>query len=76
MDLREVHCISGSVMSSINWNAAIQYALLVKIAEAVNPSGSYGNLEINQIKTAATPFCSRCMGTIWQPTSILTWARW
>jgi hypothetical protein len=29
-------------MPAINWNTAIQYASLVKIAESVNPSGSYG----------------------------------
>jgi hypothetical protein len=49
-------------MSSINWNAAIRYALLVKIAESVDPSGSYGDLEINQIKTAGYTFLQPLYG--------------
>jgi hypothetical protein len=47
------------VMSStlpINWNTAIQYAVLVQIAESVSPSGNYGNAEISQINSAGYTF--------------------
>lgn len=43
-------------MLPINWNSAIQYANLVKIAGAVAPSGSYVESEIGQIKTARYTF--------------------
>lgn len=46
----------------INWNTAIQYAVLVKIAESVDPSGSYGDVEINQIKTAGYTFLQTIYG--------------
>jgi hypothetical protein len=49
-------------MLSINWNTAIQYALLVKIAESVNPSGSYGTPEINQIQAAGYTFLQTLYG--------------
>ncbi len=43
-------------MLPINWNSAIHYATLVQIAEAVAPSGSYGESEIDQIKAAGYTF--------------------
>jgi hypothetical protein len=46
----------------INWNTAIQYAFLVKITESVEPSASYGELEINQIKTAGYTFLQTLYG--------------
>lgn len=49
-------------MSPINWNTAIQYALLVKIAESVSPSGSYGAPEINQINAAGYTFLQTLYG--------------
>ncbi len=51
-----------SSMLPINWNTAIQYAILVKIAESVNPSASYGDLEVNQIKTAGYRFLQPLYG--------------
>src|SRR5580704_10144775 len=49
-------------MPTINWNTAIQYATLVKIAESVNPSGSYGTPEINQISAAGYTFLQTLYG--------------
>jgi len=46
----------------INWNTAIQYAVLVKIAESVAPTGSYGDAEIGQIKTAGYTFLQTIYG--------------
>ncbi|MGB8012174.1 MAG: lipase family protein [Terriglobales bacterium] len=46
----------------INWNTAIQYALLVKIAESVAPTGSYGTPEISQIQTAGYNFLQTLYG--------------
>jgi len=46
----------------INWNTAIQYAVLVKIAESVDPSGSYGAAEINEISTAGYTFLQAIYG--------------
>jgi hypothetical protein len=46
----------------INWNTAIQYAVLVKIAESVDPSGSYGATEINEISTAGYTFLQTIYG--------------
>lgn len=46
----------------MNWNTAIQYALLVKIAESVAPSGSYGTPEINQIAAAGYTFLRTLYG--------------
>jgi len=49
-------------MLPINWNTAIQYAALVNIAESVAPKGSYGQSEINQIKTAGYTFLQTLYG--------------
>ena len=46
----------------IHWNTAIQYAVLVKIAESVDPSGSYGATEINGISTAGYTFLQTLYG--------------
>jgi hypothetical protein len=51
-----------SSMLPINWDTAIQYAILVKIAESVSPSGSYGDLEKSQIKTAGYTFLQPLYG--------------
>lgn len=49
-------------MLPINWNAAIQYAGLVGIAESVQPAGIYGPNEISQIKTAGYTFLQTIYG--------------
>ena len=49
-------------MLPINWNTAIQYASLVKIAESVAPSGSYGQPDIDQIKAAGYTFVQTIYG--------------
>jgi len=49
-------------MLPINWNTAIQYAGLVKIAESVQPTGSYGPNEIGQIKAAGYTFLQTIYG--------------
>jgi hypothetical protein len=49
-------------MPAINWNTAIQYALLVKIAESVNPSGSYGAAEMSQISSVGYTFLQTLYG--------------
>jgi len=49
-------------MLPVNWNTAIQYAGLVKIAEAVAPNGSYGPPEISQIKLAGYTFLQTIYG--------------
>jgi hypothetical protein len=49
-------------MLPIDWNTAFQYAVLVKIAESVNPSGSYGAPEINQINAAGYTFLQTLYG--------------
>jgi len=49
-------------MLPINWNTAIQYALLVKIAESVNPAGTYGPNEINATKNAGYAFLQTLYG--------------
>jgi hypothetical protein len=46
----------------INWNTAIQYAGLVKIAESVDPTGSYGATEISEIKIAGYTFLQTISG--------------
>ena len=46
----------------INWSTAIYYAISVGIAESVDPSGSYGDLEVNQIKTAGYTFLQTLYG--------------
>ena len=43
-------------MASVNWNAAIQYAGLVKIAEAVAPTGTYDQSVIGLIQAAGYTF--------------------
>jgi len=49
-------------MLPINWNTAIQYALLVKIAESVNPTGAYGPDEIGAIKNVGYAFLQTLYG--------------
>ncbi|MGD0509414.1 MAG: lipase family protein [Terriglobales bacterium] len=49
-------------MLPINWNTAIQYAALVKIAESVNPTASYGPNEIGAIKSAGYAFLQTLYG--------------
>jgi Lipase (class 3) len=49
-------------MPPINWNTAIQYALLVKIAESVDPTGSYGADEISEITNAGYTFLQTLYG--------------
>jgi hypothetical protein len=49
-------------MLPINWDTAIEYANLVRIAESVAPSGSYGQSEIDQIKTAGYTFLQTIYG--------------
>jgi hypothetical protein len=51
-----------SSMLPINWNTAIQYGVLVKIAESVSPTGSYGAAEISQIKAAGYTFLQPLYG--------------
>jgi len=49
-------------MLPINWNTAILYANLVKIAESVNPTGTYGANEIGAIKNAGYSFLQTLYG--------------
>ena len=49
-------------MLPINWNTAIQYAKLVKIAESVVPSGSYGQTQIDQIKASGYTYLETIYG--------------
>ncbi len=49
-------------MPPINWDTAIQYAGLVKIAESVSPTGSYGPAEIGLIQTAGYTFLQTIYG--------------
>ena len=49
-------------MLPINWNTAIQYAALVKIAESVSPTGSYGQSTIDQINLAGYNFLQTIYG--------------
>jgi hypothetical protein len=49
-------------MLPINWNTAIQYAALVKIAESVAPSGSYSQDNVNQIKATGYTFLQTIYG--------------
>ncbi|MGH6800064.1 MAG: lipase family protein [Methylocella sp.] len=49
-------------MLPINWNTAIQYASLIKIAESVAPSGSYGQSQIDQIKAGGYTFLQSLYG--------------
>src|SRR5579872_393568 len=49
-------------MLPINWDAAIHYAGLVKIAESVAPTGSYTADFITQIKTAGYTFLQTLYG--------------
>ena len=49
-------------MLPISWTTAIQYADLVNIAELVSPTGSYGQTEIDQIKTAGYTFLQTIYG--------------
>jgi hypothetical protein len=49
-------------MPPLNWNTAIRYADLVRIAESVAPTGSYGPAEINQIKPAGYAFLQTLYG--------------
>jgi hypothetical protein len=49
-------------MLPINWNTAIQYAVLVKIAESVVPTGSYGQTEISAIGNTGYTFLQTLYG--------------
>jgi hypothetical protein len=49
-------------MLSINWNTAIQYAGLVKIAEAVAPTGTYDQSVIGQIQAVGYTFLQTLYG--------------
>ncbi len=49
-------------MLPLNWNTAIQYALLVKIAESVPPKSSYGSNEVTAIKNAGYAFLQTLYG--------------
>lgn len=49
-------------MLPIDWNTAIKYAGLVKIAESVVPTGSYTPAVITQIKTAGYTFLQTIYG--------------
>jgi len=49
-------------MLPITWNTAIQYGDLVGIAESVDPKGSYGQSEMDQIKTAGYAFLQTLYG--------------
>jgi hypothetical protein len=49
-------------MLPISWNTAIQYADLVRIAESVAATGSYGQSERNQIKAAGYTFLQTLYG--------------
>lgn len=49
-------------MIPIDWNTAIKYARLVKIAESVAPDGSYGTPEINAIKAEGYTFLQTLYG--------------
>jgi hypothetical protein len=49
-------------MLPINWNTAIQYAGLIKIGEAVPPSGEYGQAEKDQITSAGYTFLQTIYG--------------
>jgi hypothetical protein len=49
-------------MLPINWNTAIRYANLVKIAESVVPSGSYRQSQIEQIKAGGYTFLETIYG--------------
>jgi len=46
----------------INWTTAIQYANLVKIAESVDPSASYGPADISAITNAGYTFLQTIYG--------------
>jgi len=49
-------------MLPIDWNTAIRYAGLVKIAESVQPAGSYGPTEKGQIQAAGYTFLQTIYG--------------
>jgi hypothetical protein len=49
-------------MLPINWTTAMQYAVLVKIAESVAPDGSYGQNEISAIGNAGYTFLQTIYG--------------
>jgi hypothetical protein len=49
-------------MLPINWNTAIQYACLVKVAESVAPSAGYDQSTIDQIKAAGYTFLQTIYG--------------
>ena len=49
-------------MIPIDWNKAIQYAVLVKIAESVAPGGSYDQPVVDQIKQAGYTFLQALYG--------------
>jgi len=54
--------ITGVSMLPIDWNAAIRYAGLVKIAYAVAPSGAYGQAEKDRITAAGYTFLQTIYG--------------
>jgi Lipase (class 3) len=49
-------------MLGIDWNTAIQYAGLVRIAESVAPTGSYGQTELGEIRTSGYTFLQTLYG--------------
>ncbi len=49
-------------MPVIDWNIAIQYALLVQIAESVRPNAPYGPAEISKIQAAGYKFLETVYG--------------
>jgi len=49
-------------MLPIDWNAAIRYASLVKIAEGVAPGGDFGPGDINQIQTLGYQYIRTIFG--------------
>ncbi len=49
-------------MLPMSWNAAIRYAALAKIAESVDPAGSYGAADIARIGAAGCTFLQTLYG--------------
>jgi hypothetical protein len=49
-------------MPPVSWNTAIQYGVLVRISETVDPKGSYGPNDINAIQSAGYNFLQTIYG--------------